>query len=153
MIKDLINVFKKTYEEYNKDKIAAKNCVKNLGKLLDGQVALCKSFYRIEKLLDLVYIYCPEHERKTLIQPLLDFLKYRYREVEPGPENSESYTEYGYIKKIEQLARYLEYDLKEAKELYDKHQYKECVEYAEKSVKYIRSEYEAVKAKFIEPKD
>ena len=29
MIKDLINVFKKTYEEYNKDKIAARNSIKS----------------------------------------------------------------------------------------------------------------------------
>ena len=152
MIKDLINVFKKTYEEYNKDKIAAKNSLKKLNDLLEGQGEIFKTFCKIMKMLDAVYLYCPELERKHIIQPMLDFLKYRYRIAE-GPGDSASYIECGYITSMEHLVRFIEFDLQEAKQLYDNYQYKECVEYVEKSINSIKNEFEKVKANFVESKN
>lgn len=151
MLKDLINVFKKTYEEYNKDKIAARNSIKKLNDLLEGQGEIFKTFCKIMKMLDEVYFYCPELERKHIIEPMLDFLKYRYRIAE-GLGDSGSYIECGYITSMEHLVRLIEFNLQEAKQLYDNYQYKECVEYVEKSISSIKNEFEKVKANFIEPK-
>ena len=153
MIKDLINVFKKTYEEYNKDKIAAKNSIKKLNDLLEGQGEICKTFSSIDKLLRVVYSCYPDFERTTIVQPMLDFLEYRYRIADEGPENSDSYIECGYISSMYHLVRFIESDVEQAKELYDNYQYKECVEYVEKSISSIKNEFEKLKVNFIEPKN
>lgn len=54
---------------------------------------------------------------------------------------------------MEHLTKYIEFDLQEAKQLYDNYQYKQCVEYVEKSISSIKNEFEKVKANFIELKN
>lgn len=151
MIKDFIKIFKNTYNEYNKEKLAAKSALSEMKGILYRQGDLCKDLRKIDTYLNLVYLHCPEHERQTIVQPLLDFLNYRYREVSPGPNNSESFSKKGYIKKMTELAMYCEDDLRTAKELYDKKEFKNCVEHVKNSIEYIKKEFEGLDAKFILP--
>ena len=146
MIKDFIEIFKKSYKEYNKEKLIAKAKLVKLKKLLKGQAEVYKMFDKCKSLMDMLYVYCPEYERTGIFQNFYDFLTLRYKTAEAGIENSASYSNEGYVKKMRNLSLYLQTDIKRAGELYKAKNYTECSEYIDKAMKFVKDEYDGVKA-------
>lgn len=75
-IKDFFNVFIDTYKTVNKDKIEAKNILREKKLKYKKLQENFKDIKNAQKYLNKIYLLLDENERKTSVQDTLDLLKY-----------------------------------------------------------------------------
>jgi len=151
MIRDFIKILKRSWAEYNKEKIAATQAKNEVKTMLDGQNHVYNILMYACSNLEFLYLYCPKYERNAYIQPFLDFAKYRILKSPATKENSAVYRDYGYLDKLHYVISSLESKYHIVECMYKEKRYAECIEEAKNAIEFVKNEYAEVDALCIKP--
>lgn len=140
-IKELINIFKCTWNKYYEDKHCAKKCVESLYNLYLYRKGYANKLILIQKYLKDIWIYLPKKQRADYVQKTLDLLEYgihyEYDENNKCIGKTKYNEGHGLCYQYEYLTIYLEKQYLKAKKVYKQRNYVEVQSIHKETYEYL----------------
>ena len=126
-IKELVSIFRKTYEKVNEEKIRGKEYLDKIEGLKNTKIDIYHKIVDLQVSIEGVKEFIPEQVWNHFFSPILNFLKFGYSKIKRI--NGTSFVDYpkniGYIEDLEVLNEDIDVEYQKAKKLFEEGKYEE----------------------------